>query len=200
MTRQELINAVKTRIDELSPLDGVVALAGLVHDKPVDTFADCLLDECAREILMCAPAFRLSPETGLAQAVDDGEGTGHVVLPEGYLRLLEFKMKEWRRPVNAVAVAGSDVALRQHSPFTRGGCCKPVCVFGHRDGKPVLEYYTVRGDHTVERFSYVRDVPAEDIPVELQDALAWWCASRLLEITGRAAAAQTAYERGKNLL
>ena len=200
MTRQELINAVKTKIDELSPLDGVVTLAGLVHDKPVDTFADALLDECAREVLAKAPVSRLRPYPCLAPAFNTGNGVGFVPLPDDFVRLLEFKMSEWQRPVNTVCEPGSDLALRQHNKFTRGGCCKPVCVFGHCEGARVLEYYSVERSHEIERFLYVQDVPAEDIPVDLQDVLTWWCASRIWQIVGRQAEAQMAYERGKNLL
>lgn len=201
MTRQELINQVKTKVDELSPPDGEIVSFNLTRDKPIDTFADNLLDECAREVLMKAPAFRLPATSGTVSAVQSPGGTaGAVPVPADFLRLLEFKMKEWERPVCAAYEAGSDMAQRQHNPFTRGGCCKPVCVLAHRHGSLYLEYYSVRNDHTVEHFLYVKETPAEDLPPGLQDVLTWWCAARLLEISGKQAESQMAWERGKTLL
>lgn len=201
MTRQELINQVKTKVDELSPPDGEKVPFSLTRDKPVDTFADNLLDECAREILMNAPAFRLPATPCLSSATPDAGGkTGFVLVPADFLRLLEFKMQEWERPVCAAYGAGSDMAQRQHNRFIRGGCCKPVCVLGHRGNILVLEYYSVGDSHVVERFLYVKDTPAEDVPVDLQDVLTWWCASRILEISGKQSESQMAWERGKTLL
>lgn len=200
MTRQELINAVKTKIDELSASDGRVIPIGLLYDKPVDSFADGLLDECAREVLMNAPAWRLKGDTAALVMRGNRDGSGYAVLPENFLRLVEFKMPEWECAVTEIAEAGSGVARKQRMRFLRGGCSKPVCVLGHRVEGRVMEYYSVKRRHEAERFVYVRSVAAEDVQVDLQDVVAWWCASRILEITGRANEAQMAYERGKSML
>lgn len=200
MTRQELINMVKTKIDELTPLDALPASGIGFSDKPVDTFSDHLLDESAKEVLMQAPVSRLRVEACRTQAVASDDGSGYVAVPDDFLRLVEFKMTEWKRPVNVAYNEGSTVALRQYNCFIRGGCCKPVCVFAHRNGTLILEYYSVRMEHKLEHFLYVPVVAAEDLPVDLQDVTTWWCASRILQITGKATGAQQAYERGKSLL
>lgn len=109
-------------------------------------------------------------------------------------------MEGWERSVAAVAESGSAVAMKQSNPYLRGGRCKPVCVSGRRGGGRALEYYGTGGRSVVERFTYVRDVAAEDVPVDLQDVLTWWCASRILEILGKSGDAKTAYERGGSLL
>lgn len=201
MTRQELVNMVKTKVDELSPLDGEIVAFGLQNDKPVDSLADGLLDECAQEVLMKAPSLKVEgTEEGGVSAQGNKDGSGYVVLPEGFLRLLEFRMSEWERPVTVAAEAGSETALMQGNRYLRGGLCKPVCVYGKRGGANVLEYYTVKKSHVIDRFVYVKECAAENVPVELQDVLTWWCASRVLQIFGNVNGAQLAYERGKSLL
>lgn len=200
MTRQELINAVKTKVDELSAPDGRVMPVGMLYDKPVDSFADGLLDECGREVLLNAPAWRLQGATAGVSARGNKDGSGYVVLPDDFLRLLEFKMPEWESAVTEVSAAGSGAQRRQGIPFLRGGCCKPVCVIGHRPEGRVLEYYSVKKKHEAERFVYVKEVPAEDVQVDLQDVLTWWCAGRILAITGKVNESQMAYESGRRLL
>lgn len=199
MTRQELINTVKTKVDELSPLDAEIVPVGLHSDNPLDSFADGLLDECAKELLMCAPVSRVRVADCPAEPVTRQQ-TGYVVLPADFLRLSEFKMTEWERPVTVAYEPDSPVALRQYNRYTRGGCCKPVCVLSHRDGGRVLEYYSVNDRHNIESFRYVPFLPAEDVPADLQDVLTWWCASRVLQIIGKTNEAQAAYERGRSLL
>lgn len=200
MTRQELVNSVKTKVDELTPMDGLPASGLFFDDKPWDMFSDLLLDESAKEVLMRAPVSRLRVEDCGVEAVEDGDGAGHVTVPDDFLRLVEFKMTEWKRPVNVAYDEGSPMALRQYNRFIRGGCCKPVCVLAQRNGRLVLEYFSVKQVHQLDRFLYVPVVAAEDLPVDLQDVATWWCASRILQITGKAAGAQQAYERGKSLL
>lgn len=200
MTRQELINMVKTKVDELSPLDADVTPVSVFNDKPVDSFADSLLDECAQEVLMRAPSLRVKGTQEQVTAYGNKDGSGYVILPEGFLRLLEFRMAEWERCVTEAAEPGSELARMQGNRYLRGGVCKPVCVYGKRNGVTVLEYYSVKKRHEVDRFVYVKEAFAEDIPVELQDVLTWWCASRVLQVFGNVNGAQLAYERGKSLL
>lgn len=200
MIRQELINEVKTKVDELSASDAKVIPFSIYNGKPVDTLVDGLLDECAREVLLNAPARLLEGSSFPVSPVNENDGSGYFHLPVDCIRILEFKMKEWKRAVTEFADAGSDVALKQGNVFLRGGVCKPVCVFGHRDGHRVVEYYSVKRSHEVERCEVVLVCPAEDVPVGLQPALTWFCASKVLQILGRVDLASAAYERGKVLL
>lgn len=201
MTRQELINEVKTKVDELSAPDDKVIPFDIVNDKPIDTFIDGLLDECAKEVLLIAPPNRLNGVTSEGAVIYSGDdGSGFVLLPDDCLRVLEFKMSEWKRSVTDFAQEGSDVALKQSNPFLRGGVCKPVCVLSHRDVGRGFEYYSVKKKHEIDRLIIVKVTPAEDISFRLQSVVTWWCASRVLQIVGKANVATMAYERGKNML
>ncbi len=200
MTRQELINEVKCRVDELSASDDRVVPFSIFNEKPVDTFIDNFLDECAREVLTDAPVHHLEGSSLYVSTVDNHDGSGYVMLPSNCIRVLEFKMKEWKRAVTVFAESGSAVALMQSNVYLRGGVCKPVCVLGHRSGYRVVEYYSVKKSHEVDRFVVVRVCPAEDVRVDLQPALTWFCASKVLQVFGRSDLASAAYERGKHLL
>lgn len=200
MTRKELINIVKTKVDELSSMDAELEFISEEGNKPIDSFAENLLDECAKEVLLKAPAWRLNGMSGGIDVFANKDGSGYIVLPERFLRLLEFKMTEWKRAVVNVAEPGSDIALKQSNRFLRGGINKPICVFAHRPEGRVIEYYSVQRKHEVERFIYVCFTKAEDLPMELQDVVTWWCASRILEIVGKLEESKFAYERGGSLL
>lgn len=201
MERQELIEAVKTRIDEMNLLEVAAgAPVGCPDDSPVEVLADRLLDECCQEVLIKAPAWRLTGESFEGRAIEESDGTGYVDVPNDFVRLLEFKMSGWRRPVTVVYEMGCNMALKQYNRFMRGGVCKPVCVLSHRKSGRVIEYYSVASEHVVERFIYVPVCVAEELPRSLQDVLVWFCASRVLAVSGRAAESQAAYEKGVNLL
>lgn len=199
MTREELINLVKTKVDEVSPPDAVVHFGGSCQVKPVNTMIDELLDECSREVLMKAPLERV-PVTDL-QLVADGnaDGSGIMILPEDFIRLAEVKLQEWKRPVIVPVLPGSDIAKRQYNKYLRGGPCKPVCILTHRSGRLALEYFSVEFSHRIERFAYVRRVPAEDLPIDMQLVVAWFCAAKVLSIVGKTNEAKVAYELGVNL-
>lgn len=199
MVRGELINAVKTKVDEVAPADEGVMFMQSSDDKPVDNFVDGLLDESAKEVLMFAPSSKLDGVLCTDVPHGDKDGSGYVFLPDDFLRLLEFKMAEWKISVCDFVEKDSPVGRMQGNKYLRGGVCKPVCVLGRREGRRVLEYYSVR-KHEVEHFVYVGLVAAEDVPVDFQDVLSWWCASRVLQIAGKANESQMAYERGKSLL
>lgn len=199
MTREELINLVKTKIDEISPRGMAVHTVGESDAKPVLVLADELLDESAREVLLKAPVYRLVTSSMYIIPKIKPDGSGYVLLPNDFIRLVEFKMKEWQRPVNEPVLAGTEIARRQHNKFLRGGICKPVCVLVNREGRLLLEYYSVKESHEVECFEYVKRRAAEDMPVDIQPVVAWFCASKVLEIIGKANEAKAAYESGINL-
>lgn len=198
MTRPELINLVKTKIDEVSPPDGKVVLSG-TRDKPLDILADSFLDECAREVLMKAPLTRLRTKSSELFPVERENGSGYVLLPDDFVRLAEFRMKGWERPVNEVVTAGSDEAKKQYNKFLCGAGCKPVCILVNRGSLLALEYYSVKAPHIVESFEYVSRTVAEEMPVDIQPVVSWFCAAKILAVTGKADGAKYAYEFGVNL-
>lgn len=194
MDRTALINQVKSKIDELSPSDALIVEVGQDDNKPIDTIIGDLLDESAKEVLLKAPIHRL-PATSSANVAtaDAGDSTiGTIDVPTDFLRLVELKMTQWKRPVTELQQQGSKIAERQYNKYLRGGTVKPVAVLSHRATKLVIEYFSVETVHTVERFLYIKKDVAENIPEILQDALCWICASRVLSVFGKVAESQKA--------
>ena len=70
---------VKTKVDEISPLDAEITPVSLMNDKPVDSFADGLLDECAKEVLMRAPSLKVKGTQEQVEAHGNKDGSGYVV-------------------------------------------------------------------------------------------------------------------------
>lgn len=192
MTRAEIINGIKTRIDEITPINGLIVPLTGFDDKPIDTFIDFILDECGDDTQMAAPLWKLNAEESTATANAINEYSGYVDVPDNFLRLIGFRMMCWKRTVTELAIEGSVTANRQHNRFLRGGTAKPVCVIGHGSDaqnrpKRTIEYYSVvRNNHTIERFLYAAQTAAENLPDMLIEALMWKCASKVLQITGNA--------------
>ena len=190
---EELVEAVRVTLDE-----------NQVESEYLATGTDNMeLDEIIRAklgILEMCPAGLLEaeemdlPDTAQLPA-DDGSGT--LVLPEDFLRLVNFKLKSWNRAVTTVADEGSPTDLMQRNPFTRGTWMKPVCVFAHNsEGQRTMEYFTAgkdadgKVDHRIERALYVPlpTVQSGDegdtigLPALLRSSVVYYCAG-LVEIT-----------------
>lgn len=202
MNRTALINQVKSKIDELSPSTAMIVDVGQEDSKPIDTIIGDLLDESAKEVLLKAPIHRL-PATSSANAAtaDAGDSTiGTIDVPTDFLRLVELKMTQWKRPVTELQQQGSKIAERQYNKYLRGGTVKPVAVLSHRATKLVIEYFSVETVHTVERFLYIKKDVAENIPEILQDALCWICASRVLSVFGKTEDSKRAIDNAISLM
>ena len=212
MSRTGLINTVKTKIDEISSYDSLIVDVGLEDNNPIDTVIDELLDECAKEVLLRAPIYRLTPTPSNASAIADLSKiyTGTIPLPADFVRIAELKMTEWERPVTELQQQGSEIAKRQHNRWLRAKSSKPVAILSSRVQSsvspptyttyPVIEYYSVKTNHTISHFTYIKKEVAENIPEWLQDALCWICASKILGIYGKANESKQALENAVGLL
>lgn len=197
MTRDEIKLRVLQCVDEVSP-ESVVNFG---VDYPIDAF----LDEAALQVI------RLAPLSALGGAVADfssspvmplEDGSGVVELPDGFVRLKQFKMKGWKRPVTVTHSVGSDVYLMQFNRTAKAGCSKPVVII---DDKSLCYFSLPAGaEHVVESAEAVVSVPpAEGYPQRLIAPLAWLTASKVLSVLNEheaATAAREHYQEQMNLL
>lgn len=104
-----------------------------------------------------------------AAQVKDTDGSGYIVLPPDYLRLVEFRLWSWSGSVREVLDPTSDEAKRQSNRWSRGTPQKPRALEStDKAGNKILRYWTagmfatndtkppkVFYDHRVELLTYV---------------------------------------------
>ena len=205
MSRSDLINKVKTRIDEVSKSGDTIVDVGIENTKPYDTIVDELLDESALEVLLKAPFFRLpitamtTPASGTPDTNDAKIGT--ISLPADFLRLVSFKMKEWLKPVTTFALPGDDIAVKQSNKYIRGGVAKPVAILRKTSTGHLVSYYSINSSHQIGEFLYIKKSKAENITDDLLiETMCWICAGKTLTVLGQINLANQCYENAKGLM
>ena len=195
---EELVEAVRVTLDE-NQVESEYLATG-TDNMELDEIIRAKLVYAVRSILeMCPVGLMEAEEMDLPDAaqLSADDGSGSIVLPEDFLRLVSFKLQSWNRAVATVADEGSPTDLMQRNPFTRGTWIKPVCVFSHNsEGQRTMEYFTAgkdadgKADHRIERALYVPlpTVQSGDegdtigLPSLLRSSIIYYCAG-LVEIT-----------------
>lgn len=152
-------------------------------DKDVEI--EAALKRACRELLMEVPAEYLQPTVirdvegstdPTPSQVKNTDGTGYVVLPSDYMRLVAFKLWSWAGVVRETIDPLSDEARQQVSRWTRGTPQKPKAMADvDQNGNKILRYWTAGMynsptasalnsvyNHKIEYLSYV----AEPQPTE----------------------------------
>lgn len=202
--RMRLISDVKVKIDEMMPEGEGVQFTVLDQTNTTDTldlYINALLDESATLLHQIAPIDFINGKVCTTAPVktDPDDGTGYIELPTDYLRFKSLRLEGWLRDCIELIRPSDPKYKKQGNTVTRGGKAKPVCAISERiiDGtlKKVIEYYSLNiGDeHTVSKFIYIANVAAENVQSNLQTALTWICAAKILEIIQRPEEAQKAW-------
>lgn len=94
----------------------------------------------------------------------DGEGSGHVLLPDDFLRLVVFQMSDWIRPVYTCITPEEPTYVIQHSRFrgVRGCPEKPVCAIVMRPEGLSLEFYSCKDEEAWVRRGIYIPIPCVD--------------------------------------
>lgn len=154
---------------------------------------DRMLDEAARWVVHAVPLKALGPGTELpVQSLEAREdGTGSLLLPEDFIRLLRFRMKGWCRPV-VIPIRDTDERYtQQFNPVLRGGDSKPVVALCEDDRR--LEYFSSSkgSGATVEEARYFGFSEVDDTyPERLADITAWKTAELVMAVMNDIAAMQ----------
>lgn len=146
---EELVEEVRITIDEnreeysyFHNSSDNMELNEIIRTKLLDAIR-FILESCPVSLL--SPIAITLPENG---HIKNDDGTGAIILPEDFLRLVSFQLSTWNRAVVNVAEEGSNTYLIQRNRYTRGTPIKPICVFSHNDkGKRTMEYFTAGKDH-----------------------------------------------------
>ena len=99
----------------------------------------------------------------------DNEGVVTVLLPARCVRPVEWQLAGWERSVTAFALAGDPAAVKEQSPWTRSGQCRPAAVvYDNR----LLLYSLPEGVSPVITMARCVAAPAQGRYVMHHDALA----------------------------
>jgi len=167
-TIQSLIEKVRIALDEILPedeADGFTANADTEIAQALQTAIMQLSKEASPDML--EPKV-LKGDLTPAQVKND-DGTGYIILPPDFLRLMELKLTSWSSSVWELMDPTSDEARRQASRWGRGTPQKPKAMESQdRAGNKILRYWTAGRfanndgrevkaiyDHRIETFAYI---------------------------------------------
>lgn len=145
MTRNELIQQVALRMDEVSP---DITIADLTVDgadgNPLYALIDGLVDAGALELFSIAPFWRLKQTTftdialeavGSERPLTEGSIAARKVIrlriPDDFLRVAEINFSQFQRPITEVVPEMSEAGKRQHNPYLMAKEARPVGVLSH---------------------------------------------------------------------
>lgn len=166
------------------------ALAGLgdVDTLSLDDIIESKIAPAARIVETAAPVYLLDEGEPFGESIgwdsEPGYGSGHVVLPRDFLRLVTFEMSDWSRAVTAVITEDDPLYAQQRSRFPgiRGCPQKPVCAIVNRPIGMVLEFYscTAGEDVFIRRARYIPMPKVSGGKIELceklKDAVVYYAA------------------------
>lgn len=177
MTRDQIIHAVKVRLEELTPFeDGLVVLADESDVQPVASYIDSLLNESGDEVQMLLPLHMLTPSAISTNPVLGTDGVYRLELPSDYLRLHSIKAPTWEREVNIPIATTNPLYQLQRNIYTRSGNAKPVVAITYDGDKQKLELYTAS---TLEKKYYIKRVAAELLSDKLIPYVVLMCAIKV---------------------
>lgn len=136
----------------------------LIRDEDIDTLSlneviRSKIEEAVRRVETSAPVYLLEEGHEFGEAVYwEDNGSGWVLLPDDFMRLIAFRMSDWERTCyNAISVDDPLYDL-QSSRYKgiRGNVQKPVCAVVNRAEGKVLEFFSCNSeDAYVNRATYI---------------------------------------------
>ena len=199
MTRQEYIDAVKAKLDEISPFDEpgefIAADGDSDYDKvkPIINYIDSELDNAARFCLGVLPLPILSNDIISDTVVINGNVAGEMTVGYikdiyDYMRLCRLHIDQWEKDVTTFITTSSPIYILQQNQYTRGGKCKPIAAYNPETSS--IECYTLRFYevdkiiplHGILYYIELRDIKAEDVESDIEDFIVLTCAAYVLDI------------------
>jgi len=216
MTRSQYIEAVKVKLEEVSPFDEPASFIAADDGeknaiKPIVSYIDSTLDEATKNCLLALPLSLLHPDIEAVPklkggseddltVVVDNKGVGRCK-PVQNFRFVRFHHDVLLRDITAFITSEDELYLLQQNPYTRGGIAKPVAVWNAALDE--MEIYsfppTLRGETLTDAVLLgVRtnkkpnsDAVAEEVVQSpISDYIVLECAALVADILGDANTAQ----------
>lgn len=171
---EDIVADVRAAMD-MNPQDG-----GLIAEEDTDTLSInnlilSKIEDAAYKIENAAPLNLIDSGANLECAVywnekKGHEGTGYIILPTDFMRLVVFRMSDWERPVYTAIDDRNPLYERQRSKFAgiRGNVYNPVVAIVKSSTARVLEFYSCNDTEAdVEQAVYLQIPKIEDGHIEL---------------------------------
>lgn len=191
----------------------------LLGDGDVDTLSfnrliHSKIEEAAYSVEMEAPLCFLDSGSNMGESaiywntVKGHEGTGWLVLPKDFIRLVVFRMSDWERPVYQAIDESSPIYARQSSVYAgvRGNASKPVVAIVKSSSGRVLEFYSCKDNQAeIEQAVYLRRPQIDgDGGIELCErcykAILYYAAGLTQSSLGNMDMAKMMFETSKSLI
>ncbi len=130
-------NDVNTQLVQMGDVD-TLALNDIIRSKIV---------EAVRRVELAAPAHLLEEGHDFSSGIYwNGDGSGWVLLPDDFMRLIAFRMSDWERTVYEAISVDDPLYAKQSSRYKgiRGNVQKPVCAIVNRAEGKALEFYACK--------------------------------------------------------
>lgn len=135
-TREEYIEAVKVKLEEISPFDEPESFIDGASDpdfdcvKPIVSYIEKNLDEAAQNCLRSLPLSLLHAD--IERKTDgfsvDVNGVGFITGIHSNYRYVRFRHAALKRDITAFITSENPLYLEQQNEHVRGGLAKPVAV------------------------------------------------------------------------
>ena len=113
------------------------------------------IEDAARIVILNAPTHLLGTGEVFGRSISwhsaAGHGSGHILLPPDFLRLVMFQMSDWSRAVFDAITPDDPIYAMQSSRFPglRGNPSKPVVAIVNSSVGMTLEFYSCTGGKSV---------------------------------------------------
>lgn len=205
---EQIKRDVRVLLDQNRVSDALL-LGGDVDTLSIDEIIESRIEDGVRRVVMLAPSYLLEEGHWFGDEVfRRKDGSGWILLPDDFMRLIEFRMSDWNRSVYKAIGEDDPKYKRQNSRYrgVRGTVQKPVCAIVNRPEGKVLEYYSCKNDDvTVERATYVPfpkidDKEGIDISEHIYPAVTYYIAGLVANVIGEMERGEIMFKLGKSLI
>lgn len=183
----DFIKDVRTVLDRNMNSEALTELED-VDTLTLDDIIESKVVDAVRMVELEAPTYRLGPGTSFGETVAwdnaEGVGSGYVLLPTDFLRLVVFQMTDWNQAVYEPITPDDPRYKMQKSlfPGIKGNPERPVTVLVNKPTGMALEFFScTAGEGTgIAIASYIPEPTITDntidIPRQLRDAAVYYAA------------------------
>ena len=178
----DLVGEIRIALDQNMNSEALTELND-IDTLSLDELIKSKVEDAARMVVMLAPAVLLGSGKAFGDTIgwdmQAGYGSGHIVLPDDFLRLIVFQMSDWSMPVTVAIDETSPLYSRQKSRYAgvRGNPQRPVVAIVQQPIGNVLEFYSCeQGEHVYIKMARYAPIPKrytldEEEVIDLPDKL-----------------------------